>query len=133
MNELKTLVLVDDDEIIAYVTKRIIADTNLVNLIKVFPNGKEAINYLRENSANPDMLPEILFLDLFMPIMDGWHFLDEFTKIKHEINKQIDIYIITSSISQEDIDRAKKINEVSDYIIKPITRKNFLEIIQKIC
>ena len=131
MNHLKTLILVDDDEIIVYLTKRTIKDTNLVELIKVFGNGKDVINYLKENSSNPDLLPDIIFLDLFMPIMDGWDFLDEYAKIKPKITKSITIYIITSSVSPDDINRAKNISDVSDYLIKPITKENFIEIIKK--
>ena len=132
MERLKTLILIDDDEIIVYLTKRIIAETNLVELIQVFNNGRDALDYLAENAANPDMLPEILFLDLFMPIMDGWQFLDEYLKIKPKFEKEIIIYIITSSVSQEDIVRAKEISEVSDYIIKPVKKQNFIELIKSL-
>jgi CheY-like chemotaxis protein len=132
MERLKTLILVDDDEIIVYLTKRTIKETNLVDLMEVFRNGKEAINYLIENAENLDLLPEVIFLDLFMPEMDGWQFLEEYKKIKSKIGKPITIYIITSSISPEDISRAKSISEVSDYIIKPVTRENFIEIIKRV-
>lgn len=132
MKRLKTLILVDDDEIIVYLTKRIIADTNLVELLQVFNNGQDAINYLKENAANPDMLPEILFLDLFMPVMDGWQFLEEYLAIKPKFSKPITIYIITSSVSKEDIIRAQKISEVTDYIIKPVKKQNFIELINSL-
>ena len=132
MEHSKTLILVDDDEIIVYLTKRIIKETNLVGLNNVFRNGRDAINYLRENATNIDLIPDIILLDLSMPVMDGWQFLEEYTKIEPKIDKIITIYIITSSISSEDINRAKKINVVSDYIIKPITRENFIEIITKV-
>lgn len=132
MNRLKTLILVDDDEIIVYLTKRIIAQTNLVELINVFGNGKDAIDYLKENLNNPDLLPEIIFLDLFMPIMDGWGFLDEYIKIKPKIGKPTTIYIITSSVTAEDIIKAKSYRVVTDYIIKPIDKQNFIEILEKL-
>jgi CheY-like chemotaxis protein len=132
MAHLKTLILVDDDEIIVYLTKRIITETNLVGLNNIFRNGKDAIDYLRENADNIDLIPDIILLDLSMPVMDGWKFLDEFVKLEPEIDKPITIYIITSSISAEDINRAKKISVVSDYLIKPITRENFIEIITKV-
>lgn len=129
MKNSKTLILIDDDEIIIYLTKRLVAQTNLIGLDNVFRNGKEAIEYLTENAENIDLLPEIIFLDLYMPIMDGWQFLDEYIKIKPKINKEITIYIITSSVSPDDIIRAKSFNEVYDYITKPITKEHFIEII----
>nr|WP_294936937.1 response regulator [uncultured Flavobacterium sp.] len=132
MNRLKTLILIDDDEIIVYLTKRIIAETNLVELIQVFNNGKDAIDYLTENAANPDLLPEIVFLDLFMPVMDGWQFMEEYLKIKSNFSKQMTIYIITSSVSQEDIIRAKELSDVSDYIIKPVKKQSFIDLIKSL-
>lgn len=132
MKHSKKLILVDDDEIIVYLTKRLVAGNNLVELTKVFGNGRDAINYLKENCNNPNLLPEIIFLDLFMPIMDGWQFLEEYKILKPKINKQITIYIITSSVSPEDIIRAKNIKEVTDYVIKPITKEQFITIIEKL-
>lgn len=132
MKHLKKLILVDDDEIIVYLTKRLVKETNLVELTKVFGNGSDAINYLKENCNNTHLLPEIIFLDLFMPIMDGWQFLEEYALLKPKIDKQIIIYIITSSVSPEDIIRAKNIKEVTDYIIKPITKENFIAILEKL-
>ena len=131
MNRLKTLMLVDDDEIIVYLTKRIIAQTNLVELINVFGNGKDAIDYLKENLNNPDLFPEIIFLDLFMPIMDGWEFLEEYIKIKPKTSNPTTIYVITSSVSEEDIIKAKSYSVVTDYIIKPTTKENFIAILEK--
>lgn len=132
MKHLKKLILVDDDEIIVYLTKRLVKETNLVELTKVFGNGSDAINYLKENRNNTHLLPEIIFLDLFMPIMDGWQFLEEYALLKPKIDTQIIIYIITSSVSPEDIIRAKNIKEVTDYIIKPITKENFIAILEKL-
>ena len=132
MKPLKKMALVDDDEVFVFLTRKAIEKSNLIEVIKVFGNGLEALSFLKENSNNPEELPEIILLDLCMPIMDGWQFLEEYTKIEPKIDKIITIYIITSSISSEDINRAKKINVVSDYIIKPITRENFIEIITKV-
>lgn len=132
MTPLKTLILVDDDEIIVYLTRRIISETNLVELMQVFNNGQEALNYLTENASNPELLPEILFLDLFMPVMDGWQFLEEYGKLKPKLSRPIVIYIITSSVSNEDIIRAKKFSDVSDYLIKPLKKQDFIELINEL-
>ncbi|MEO8515853.1 MAG: response regulator [Flavobacterium sp.] len=132
MKHSKKLILVDDDEIIVYLTKRLVKDANLIELTKVFSNGQDAINYLKENCNNPSLLPEIIFLDLFMPVMDGWEFLEEYALLKPKIDKRITIYIITSSVSPEDIQRAKNNKEVTDYIIKPITKENFIAILKKL-
>ena len=132
MTTLKTLTLVDDDDIFVFLTTKIIEQTNLVDLIKVFGNGLDAINFLKENKNNVDALPDIILLDLNMPIMNGWQFLEEYNKLNPTIGKKITIYICSSSISPDDITRAKTISEVSDYIIKPITEDKLIDLIKKL-
>ena len=77
-----------------------------------------------------ELLPQIILLDLSMPIMDGWGFLEEYKLLILAIGKKITLYIVTSSISPHDIERAKNINAVSDYIIKPVTKEKFAGIIK---
>ena len=74
----KKLIMVDDDEIFIYLTKKAIDSVNIVDLIKVFGNGLDAIDFLKAHAHKPEELPEIIFLDLSMPIMDGWQFLEEY-------------------------------------------------------
>lgn len=132
MTTLKTLTIVDDDDIFVFLTTKIIEQTNLVDLIKVFGNGLDAINFLKENKNNVDALPDIILLDLSMPIMNGWQFLEEYNKLNPTIGKKITIYICSSSISPDDITRAKTISEVSDFIIKPITKDKLIDLIKKL-
>lgn len=132
MKRVKTLTLVDDDEIFVFLTTKTIEQTHLVDLIKVFGNGLDAINFLKENKGRAEALPEIILLDLSMPIMNGWQFLEEYTKLNPSIGKEITIYICTSSISPADIERATTINEVTDYIIKPITKDKLIEVIKNL-
>lgn len=129
---IKSLTLIDDDEVFVFLTKKIIQQTNLVELIRVFGNGLDAINFIKENLHDTDSLPEIILLDLSMPIMNGWQFLDEFVKINPRIGKTITICVCSSSISPDDIARAKAINEVSDFIIKPITKDKLIDMIKSI-
>lgn len=132
MTTLKTLTIVDDDDIFVFLTTKIIEQTNLVDLIKVFGNGLDAINFLKENKNNVDALPDIILLDLSMPIMNGWQFLEKYNKLNPTIGKKITIYICSSSISPDEITRAKTISEVSDYIIKPITKDKLIDLIKKL-
>lgn len=132
MKHIKNLTLVDDDDVFVFLTKKTIEQTHLVDLIRVFNNGMDALNFLKENKENIDELPEIIFLDLSMPIMNGWQFLEEYTKLNPYIGKKISIYICSSSISQDDITRAKAINEVTDYIIKPIAKTKLIDLIKNL-
>nr|WP_321222116.1 response regulator [uncultured Psychroserpens sp.] len=87
-----------------------------------------AINNLKPIMLAGENLPDIILLDINMPIMDGWQFLDEFVKI--ESHKLITIYIVSSSIDPQDIKRAKKYQNISNYIVKPITIKKLKTIMR---
>lgn len=132
MKTIELLALVDDDDTFVYITKKIIEKTNCVKEIKVFNNGLEAILYLKENKNATYLVPDVIFLDLSMPIMDGWQFLDEFITIDTLNTRKIIIYVCSSSISPYDMTRAKKINVVSDFIIKPITKDKFTNLIMNL-
>ncbi len=129
MKKIELLALVDDDDTFVYITKKIIEKTDYVKEIKVFTNGLEALNYLKENLNSEYQLPDVIFLDLSMPVMDGWQFLDEFNHLKNSRTDKIIIYICSSSISPHDMMKAKKFSYVSDFIIKPVTKDKFSEIV----
>lgn len=131
MTTIKNLFLVDDDKIFTFLTTKIIAKNNLVEEVKVFSNGLDVLNFLTENAGNPALLPEIILLDLNMPIMDGWQFLERYIELLPKIDKKIKIYVLSSSIFPEDIDKAKTIGAVSDYIVKPLTGEKLINILKK--
>jgi CheY-like chemotaxis protein len=132
MTELKQLTLIDDDDIFVFLTSRMLEKYKLVDLIKIFDNGQDALVFIKENIDNIDALPDIILLDLSMPIMDGWQFLEEYVKINPRIGKKITIFICSSSISPDDVARAKSINAVSDFIIKPMTKEKLVEMIKNL-
>ncbi len=131
MNPIKNLFLVDDDELYVFLTKKIIATTKLVEQVNVFGNGKIAVDFIKENVANPDLLPNIILLDINMPVLDGWGFLEDYTLLMPELSKKIALYIVTSSISPQDVEKAKGIVAVTDFIMKPFTKEKFLFIAEK--
>ena len=130
MSTINTLYLVDDDPTFQFLTRKVIEGTSLVKQIRIFDNGQAAINFLQIHAEEPELLPEIILLDLFMPILDGWGFLDEFISIKPRIGKPITIYVVSSSIDVQDLVRASHYQEVSDYIVKPVTRDKFISMIK---
>lgn len=112
--------IIDDDSIYVFGLRKIIEMNNLCKNILVFKNGEEALKYLAPLVTTSEEFPDVILLDINMPVLDGWGFLDEFTKLKPKINKKVTLYMVSSSVNQEDIDKANKYEQVSDYIIKPI-------------
>ncbi len=129
MNKIKHLTIIDDNDLFVFLTKKIIALSGVVDAVSVFDNGLDALNFFKENHLNDELIPEVVFLDLSMPIMDGWQFLERYKLINPDALSNVKIYIITSSISPDDIARAKAIDVVTDFLIKPINKEKITEIV----
>jgi len=128
MKKIETVCVIDDDDIYQIITTKEIEETALVNNILLFSDGEKAIRYIETAIAESKKLPDIIFLDLNMPVMDGWDFLDEFLVLKPKMNKKVVLYIVSSSIDNRDIDKARSISAVTDFIIKPITKNQLASI-----
>jgi two-component system, chemotaxis family, chemotaxis protein CheY len=120
--------LIDDDRIFQQVTKKIIEESSLADCVLQFHDGEEAMHYLVAHRNETDLLPDVIFLDLNMPYMDGWQFLDVFKKQK--FRKKMIIYIISSSISLKDQERARTYSSVTDYMVKPMSRTDFESLVK---
>ena len=129
MTPVKNIFLIDDDKLFVFLTKKSIQETNIVTEIREFGDGQSAIEYIKEIASNAELLPDIIFLDLSMPIMDGWEFLKEYILIEPNFGKKVELYIFSSSISPHDIERAHNIGAVVDFIIKPLKKDKIKEIL----
>ncbi|WP_158973643.1 response regulator [Cellulophaga sp. L1A9] len=124
--------IVDDDDIYQFTIKKTINSLDLAKNIIAFSDGEEALDYMIKNLHNDEELPDIILLDINMPIMDGYQFMEEYVKIKPKLGKKITIYMVSSSVDPIDIERAKRISEISDYIIKPIKKGKLKSIVDKL-
>lgn len=123
--------LVDDDEIFTYIIKKIIEESDIAEKINIFSNGRDAINYLSEVAEEEALLPKVIFLDLNMPLLDGWGFLDEYIRLKPKLCRKINLYVITSSVSNYDYEKSKEYSDITDFIVKPLAKEKFIAIIKK--
>ena len=128
MKKLDIACVVDDDKMYTLLLSKQIKATNFCETLLIFHTGLEAWNYLKPIMASPELLPEVILLDLNMPVMDGWQFLDEFVQCKPV--KKITIYIVSSSIDVADHVKAATYKEVSHFYIKPITKNNLVEMLE---
>lgn len=125
------IALVDDDKIFQLTASKTIKATSITDKILQFENGDQALRYLRENITDAASLPDYIFLDINMPYLDGWMFLDDYDTIRPNLPKTISIYMVSSSIDPKDINRAMKNSNVKDYVTKPVTREKFIELLAK--
>ncbi|MES2239919.1 MAG: response regulator [Bacteroidota bacterium] len=115
----KTTYIIDDDKLSIKLMSMLIAKNNFCEEIASFYNPQTALDELKSNSNNPSKLPDVILLDLNMPVLDGWQFLDEFILIPFA--KEIVVFIVSSSIDPSDLEMAKNYPIVKDYIIKPLS------------
>ncbi len=123
MFKLDTILLIDDDFITNYLHKKIISKSEIDSSIEVANNGKEGIEKLwaLNETINDKNSLVLIFLDLNMPVMDGWGFLEVFEEIKSSLNFNTNLFILSSSINPDDEAKAKNNRHVLDYFPKTLT------------
>jgi len=130
MTKLKSIAIIDDDPITVFGVKRMLNALGISENIRSYVNGKEAIDDFKSILHIKGVIPEVIFLDINMPIMDGWLFLEEFIKLP--ITHKIRINILTSSIDQADRENWRyymtRTHHIIDYKNKPIQKKEIEEI-----
>lgn len=124
------VMLVDDNDTDNFISKRIIEITKFAGRVEVKSSGKNALDYLRENQTKIENLPNIIFLDINMPIVDGFVFLYEFEKFNEFVKSKCKVIILSSSDNKRDIDKIVNNNHVIKFITKPLTEVALEEIIQ---
>ena len=120
--------IIDDDKLYQFGMKRMLHHLTIETEIVQFYNGLQAIEYLQENKDKKNQLPDIIFLDINMPVMNGWQFLDSFVKLHLHPEKRITIYMVTSSVDNAEILKAASYKEIKNYIIKPISIGSLKEV-----
>lgn len=120
-NRIKRACIIDDDPIFVYGIKRIMNEIDFCDEIIVYANGESALNELGSLVQEGKKLPDVILLDLNMPVMDGWVFLDDFVKIPSHNQEHLSLYILTSTINPSDIEKAKNYPIVNNFISKPVT------------
>lgn len=128
----KSIWLIDDDPIYQIIMKKIIVKSDLFSTISSFANGKAAIEALQHAmETDSATLPEIILLDIEMPVMDGWGFMDETKLLDKAKTDAISIYISSSSIAVEDKEKAKCNSSILGYMSKPIKLEDLMAIVAK--
>ena len=117
---LELIMCIDDDPITLMLFKKVVQKASFAKEIIYNYNGQEAITFI-DNIKNEDTKPELLFLDLNMPVMGGWEFLDLFNNSNYYHSNKTKVIILTSTIDPEDIKKSKTYPNVIEFLSKPIT------------
>lgn len=127
MKTLPHVLVIDDDEIFIFLTRKMLQGSGMVERISVCRSASEGIALLQKSNEWPDMI----LLDLNMPETNGWEFLQQYQLLIRNLAKRPKLYVVSSSIAENDTERAKTIKGVDGYVAKPLTNENVKLLIRK--
>ncbi len=118
LNQPKTILLIDDDDIHNFIFDKVVQNSGILATLHTYTSGQGGLDFVKSHLSDQD-LPDMIFLDLFMPVMDGWEFLREYGKIP--LKKRPTLFLLSSSANGVDEAKASKHPEVRAFLPKPIT------------
>ncbi|PSR56674.1 response regulator [Adhaeribacter arboris] len=127
---LNSVLLIDDDAISNFLNTRLLKEMQVTRNIKVTLNGEEALQFLQQEKAANHPFPELILLDINMPVMNGFEFLEAFREVADENNHSV-IIILTTSTNTRDFEQLQRYAEVEIYLSKPLTEENLQYILYK--
>ena len=123
------VMLLDDDEVNNFICSSIIQKSIPESRVISFLIGKQGLDYLESLLGKNDYnLPDLIFVDINMPVMNGWEFLDRYKKIANRFNKKIVLMMLTASMSDKDVKKAKTYEIVDDYLTKPLRQDELTKV-----
>lgn len=134
MRVIKKVYLIDDDEINNFICTNILKKISFSHDVVAFESGTEALEALKATLllGESDQIPDVIFLDINMPIMNGWDFLEEYKLLKNQIKKTVSLFMLSSSIYQADVEKSKQYGDVVDFVTKPLNADILNEIKEKL-
>ncbi|MEQ7800727.1 response regulator [Pedobacter sp. ASV1-7] len=129
MDNIINLLVIDDDDINIFIINKIVEKTGYNVKMVSKANGLLAIDHLK-SSTNQEDLPDLILIDINMPILNGWEFLHAYEEL--HISKNIDMYMLSSSVYENDIEKAKTFSKVKGFISKPLSIERLIELFKEL-
>jgi CheY-like chemotaxis protein len=132
-NRLNCILLIDDDEPTNFLNQMVLEELGITKHIKVAQNGEEALGYLKKTSTGDENfpLPDLIFLDINMPAMNGWEFLQHYSGLPQNQKANVVIVMLTTSLNPDDRAKAHQISEVTGFETKPLTADKLKALMEK--
>lgn len=124
------LLVIDDDDINIFIIKKIVEKTGYNIEMSAKSNGKQAVDYLSDLISTNQTLPDLILIDINMPVMNGWEFVEAYQTMG--ITKTVDLYILSSSVYENDIEKTKSYKIVKGFISKPLSMERLVELIKQL-
>ncbi len=131
--KVKSVLLIDDDRECLFLHKYAIRESARVEHTEVAMNGEEALDYLHEAINANQPLPEIIFVDINMPVMDGWEFMEEYANLPAHAKSKMNVVMLSTSVNPDDEIRASTNNNVWRYCQKNLTSHTVTELVAALC
>jgi CheY-like chemotaxis protein len=128
--KLKTILLIDDDSATNFINAHLLKKLGYAENIVVRENGREALDYLQEESEAGNR-PDLIFLDINMPCMNGWEFLEEYRKLDHQAPDSVIIVMLTTSPLLDDQLKANAMAEIAEFRNKPLNKAMLQSVLKR--
>jgi CheY-like chemotaxis protein len=117
----KRVMFIDDNELDNFINKKLVESESFADDIQTYLSSTEALDYLKSNASNPESLPEVIFLDIIMPVMDGFAFLDEYAKLSEAVKMKCKVVLLSTTESFTELNRANQNKYVRKFLNKPLS------------
>ena len=131
MGKINGILLVDDDKVNNFISCQLIENLGITDQVHISYNGRDAINYIQNLSFHSETCPELILLDIEMPVMDGYEFLEVFNSLTIKNKEAIKVIILTASHRHEDIEKSKILG-VDYFLSKPLNKQKFKKILNSL-
>jgi len=122
------LLVIDDDDINIFIIKKIVDKTGFNIEMTSKSNGQQAVDFLQTAITNQTAFPDLILIDINMPVMNGWEFVEAYTTLG--VTKDVDLYILSSSVYENDIEKTKSYSNVKGFISKPLSMERLIELLK---
>ncbi len=131
MRKINCTLLVDDDTITNFINRRLIKKLDIAEKVATVTNGEEALDYLRDFcTINNECCPELIFLDINMPVMNGLEFLKEYSNLEFENKRKVLVVMLSTSSNPSDLEMVKNF-KINEFISKPLTEEKLKNLLEK--